>query len=107
MHVLKVTGSYYLGDPTPEATMADMLRYDDGEMVSWKPIEGWPGKAHSNFEAEVHTNSFTPERRASFGLRAKLVETRKGKAGCNFADQESVVKFIHEQSGRGTLRRGK
>ena len=35
MNVLKVSGMYYYKDPTPEATIADMLRYDDGEMIDF------------------------------------------------------------------------
>ena len=98
MYILKVTGRYYYKDPSPEATIADMLRYDDGEMISFteSPIEGI--KARKYFVAEVHTNNFTPRRWTSFGLKAELVRKEPGKAECNFPDQQSVLDFIHKQS---------
>jgi len=97
MNILKVTGYYGFRDPTPEATMADMLRYDDGEMIGYRDLPGSAFRASKLFEAEVHTNSFTPERWRSFGLRATLVRKEPGKAQCSFPNMNSVSKFIQEQ----------
>ena len=95
MYILKVTGTYSILDRTPEATMADMLRYDDGEMTdfSTSPISGH--RARASFEAEVHTNHFTPERWKSFDLRATLIRKEPGKAKCNFPDMASVYEFYN------------
>jgi len=98
MNVLKITGFYSSKDPSPELTMADMLRYDDGELVDWteEVVEGLRGR--KKFVAEVHTNRFAPHRWQSFGLKAELVEKRLGEASCRFTDQQSVSDFIHTQS---------
>jgi len=96
MNVIRVTGTYGFRDSSPEATMADMLRYDDGEMISFEtfPIEGI--RATKKFVAEVHANDFTPQRWSSFGLRAQLLRKEPGKAECTFPDMDSVQKFIHK-----------
>ena len=96
MNILKVSGVYSFRDATPEKTMADMLRYDDGEMVNFEehPIEGI--RASKRFIAEVHTNHFTPERWRSFGLKAELIRKESGKASCSFPDQQSVSDFIQK-----------
>ncbi len=96
MYILKVTGMYWTGDKSPESTMADMLRYDDGALISWKrsDIEGL--RAHKHFEAEVRANDFTPERWRSFGLKAVLVRKEPGKATCSYPDMASVRKAIAE-----------
>lgn len=97
MNILKVTGIYSFRNDTPEAAMADMLRYDDGEMVSFEeqPVEGIRSQKH--FVAEVHTNNFTPERWSSFGLKAIFVRKEPGKASCSFPDMQSVSDFIHRR----------
>jgi hypothetical protein len=95
MYILKITGTYSFRDKSPEATIADMLRYDDGELVNWKPVEG-PGRANLRFEAEVHSNSFTPERWRSFLLKPELISKTPGKANCSYPNMDAVYKAIHE-----------
>lgn len=96
MNILKVVGTYWTGDETPEPTIADMLRYDDGEMISYTTSDISGLRANRRFEAEVHSNDFTPDRWKSFGLKATLVRKEKGKASCSYPDMESVSRAIHE-----------
>ncbi len=97
MYILKISGMYSRAE-TPEATMADMLRYDDGEMISYEdiPIEGLRGTRR--FTALVHSNRFTPGRWRSFMLKAEHLGTESGKAGCSFPDQASVHDFIEKSA---------
>ena len=94
MYILRVSGMYWTGDTSPESTIADMLRYDDGELINWisREIEGLRTRKH--FVAEVHTNHFTPDRWKSFGLKAVLLRKEKGIAGCNYPDTASVTRAI-------------
>lgn len=97
MYILKISGMY-TGAETPEATMADMLRYDDGEMISYEdmPIEGIRGT--KRFTALVHSNHFTPARWRSLMLKAEHLATESGKANCSFPDQASVHAFIEKSA---------
>ncbi len=97
MNILSVSGTYWTGDTSPEATIADMLRYDDGELISWtaQDIEGL--RTQKRFTAEVHTNHFTPDRWGSFGLKATLIRKEKGRANCNYPDMASVHQAIQKR----------
>lgn len=99
MYTLRVTGQYYKPDGSPEATMADMLRYDDGELVDWKPIPIAGLRVYEGFVAEVHTNRFTPDRWKSFGLKAEMRRKEPGKASCRFNSPEDVQRFIQKRKG--------
>lgn len=99
MYILKITGLYTSArDKSPESTIADMLRYDDGELVNWTNLgPPFPGsKAHSKFQAEVHSNSFTPQRWSSFGLKAEIVRKEPGKASSSYPDMTSVQEAFYE-----------
>jgi hypothetical protein len=96
MNILRITGIYWTGDKTPESTIADMLRYDDGEMADWRGFDIPGMKAYRKFVAEVHSNDFTPERWRRFNLKAELVNKEKGKASCSYPDAARVEKAIHE-----------
>ncbi len=97
MNILSISGTYWKGDASPEASIADMLRYDDGELISWTAQDIPDLKASKRFNAEVHTNSFTPERWKSFGLKATLIRKEKGQAKCAYPDAASVRQAINER----------
>ena len=69
--IIDVTGRYSL-HKTPQQSMDDMLRYDDGELLD---LEFRPDSEVDDlfglFSAKGRVQKYTPERWKSFGMNTK------------------------------------
>jgi len=77
------------------AQMADMLRYDAGDVIetTTTPVEGRPW---DSFTAVVHLASYTPARWRSFGLPTRLLRSFPGDPPpARFNTQEEVSRFMY------------
>ena len=79
----------------PIAQMADMLRYDSGDIVNMVEtvIEGKPWK---RFTAIVHLAHYTRDRWSSLGLLTKLLRTiNASPPPARFESSEQVSAYLH------------
>lgn len=78
IYKVRVRGTMPVGGDVLEV-IADMLRYDAGDVAGEVEVEGDnPMRTIDRFTVVVHLAQFTPERWASFMLRAVLIEKVKG-----------------------------
>ncbi len=69
--IIQVMGLYSPRHGSLLGIMADMLRYDDGEIVEVLHDAPVLGQHHHRFTVKVKVKTYSPERWVTFGLQTK------------------------------------